>query len=378
MRILILNESMISGGIEKSIVNFLNLIDYNKHEVDLFLNKPVGSFLEFIPKGVNILNLPDRYNSQCDEAKTSNKSIKRIILKFLSSSRLLQKVGARTYYYKKMYKETTFIKKYDLAIVHNGFFNLLYLIKDKVCASKKVAICHGDYAFFKKSIQVDALKYYKGMDKVYFVSKSCENKFNSLYPKSKVNTDVLYNVIDTQEILKNAEAYTVEYPNVFNIVSVSRLSEEKAHLRTLSVLKSLHDEGLDFCWHVVGEGPMRSKIEEFIANNNMSDYIKLYGNQNNPYPYIKAADLLFLGSLNEAFGLVLVEAMLLKIVPLTTRTCSADEVVGQYGFVCENTEEGIYQSLKKIITKEVDLTSMRERLKSYSYDNQVNFNKIIK
>ena len=370
---------MVSGGVEKSIINFLNAIDYNTHEVDLYLNRHVGEFYNFIPNQVNLLNNPNNKTheeSYSSTIITPNKG--NSIIKLLANSKILQKLGIRNIYYKRKYRSLVLEKRYDIAIVHNVYFNLFYILLNKVNAKFKCAICHGDYGFLNKRTQKEAISYYKKLDEVFFVSKSCEEKFHLLHKNSGVKTGYLYNMQDTEQIIKYSKEEEINYKEGFNIVSVSRLSEEKAHLRTLSVLKSLHDEGHDFCWHVVGEGPMRSKIEEFIANNNMSDYIKLYGNQNNPYPYIKAADLFYLGSYHEAAPMVYAEAMSLGVPVLTTETCSARELVGEYGKVCENSKEGIYQSLKKIITKEVDLTSMRERLKSYSYDNQVYFNKIIK
>ena len=43
------------GGAEKSLVNLLNELDYDKYEVDLFLMSKTGIFLEQVPKEVNVL-----------------------------------------------------------------------------------------------------------------------------------------------------------------------------------------------------------------------------------------------------------------------------------------------------------------------------------
>ena len=115
-------------------------------------------------------------------------------------------------------------------------------------------------------------------------------------------------------------------------------------------MKALKEEGLDFCWHIVGSGYCEREIKEYIDTNGLADCCIMHGHQNNPYPYIKAADLFFLGSYHEAAPMVFAESMLLKVPVLTTNTCSAVELVGEKGFVCENSEEGIYEALKNLIS----------------------------
>ena len=158
-------------------------------------------------------------------------------------------------------------------------------------------------------------------------------------------------------------------PSSFNIISVSRLSEEKAHLRTLRVLERLKNEGLTFTWHILGDGPMREEIETAVKQKNMADVVKLYGNQINPYKYIVKSDLLLLASLNESFGLVLINAFMLGVPVLSTNTISAQEVVGEKGFVCENGEEALYNTLKYVIMNKGEVEKKKELLRDYTYEN---------
>ena len=57
--ILFVMPSLGSGGAEKSLVNLLNLIDYEKYAVDLLLFKREGLFLSQIPKEVRLLQPAD-------------------------------------------------------------------------------------------------------------------------------------------------------------------------------------------------------------------------------------------------------------------------------------------------------------------------------
>ena len=53
--ILIYTYNLDIGGIERSLIGLLNVIDYNKYNVDLYIFKHEGEFMKDIPKEVNIL-----------------------------------------------------------------------------------------------------------------------------------------------------------------------------------------------------------------------------------------------------------------------------------------------------------------------------------
>jgi len=53
-KILFVMPALYGGGAEKSLVNLLNLMDYEKYDVDLLLFKREGLFLPQVPKEVRI------------------------------------------------------------------------------------------------------------------------------------------------------------------------------------------------------------------------------------------------------------------------------------------------------------------------------------
>ena len=165
----------------------------------------------------------------------------------------------------------------------------------------------------------------------------------------------------------------MKYPKSLNIVTVSRLSDEqKAFFRALKIFKDLHDEGFEFHWNIIGDGVDRLKIERYIKEETMSDYVTLYGNQSNPYPYIKAADFFFLGSRYESWGIVMVEALTLGVPVVTTETSSAYEILEDKCFICTNNEQGIYQKLKFVLENKHLLNMERKKIENYEFDNESN------
>lgn len=367
-KLLIVMRNMIAGGIEKSCLSFIEHLK-NDYDIDLFLFSKTGEFVEKIPNWVKVIEgtpkqeVLHRAETVCDlktEPQESKVNLKTRIKK------ILKKVGLHKL--KPLYLGKGLKQKYDVVISFNGM-NMLasnWVIK-RTRASKKFAIVHCDLSkieYYKKQIKI-----LSKFDKILCVSNSCKNKFVELQSKLKNKVDYLYNFSDIETIKQNAAKENIEFPKTFNIISVSRLSDEKAHDRTLKVLFKLKQEGYKFVWHIVGDGENKEKIQELIEKLNLGDCVKMHGYQSNPYPYIKAADILFLGSIHESWGLVLLEAMMLQIPVVTTKTCSAYELVGENGYVCENSEDGIYSTFKYILDNKNDLKQKRKQLENFVYDN---------
>ena len=343
MKILFIHKSMNMGGIERALLNLTNTI-VDKNDVNvLLLNDTFGK--DLFNQKINFIESNKMFrllNPQRTYSKVK-KSVMGVVKNFVT------RFGLRAMLEKLFAKKVVTREVYDIAVAFHGEdFLTCYQAANMVNARKKYAFIHFDVR--KTKIKKRVFKTYKKFDKIICVSNSCAELFKQTYPELAEKVDYLYNISDVEEIKRKSKETNISYENEgLNIVSVSRLSPEKAHIRSLQILKQLKDEGYKFVWHIVGDGDERSKIEDFIQENNMQDYIKLYGNQSNPYPYIKAADLFYLGSIHEAAPMVYKEAEVLGVPILTTNTTSAYELVGEKGFVCENTSEEIKQSIENIL-----------------------------
>lgn len=344
MKILVIQYDLGTGGVERSLINFLNEIDYNKHTVDLYLYNWSGEMLKSINPNVICINRDvGSLNNDCESDKKQKLMTRLRAFAFKYIPFLWKYKFA---HYDNVFKNIHFNEHYDIAIVYHGLYtNLLYLLADKVNADQKIAICHGDFAFVNTNKKM-MVKLWERLDTLLFVSKSCEDKFKLMSPNAKVKTGYFYNPQNYEQILSKSETEEQMFDeNKFNIVSVSRLSEEKAYFRTLKVLHKIHKNGYQFHYHIIGGGKLQKDIEEYVVKHKMKDYVTIYGNKNNPYPYIKSADLFYLGSYNEAAPMVLAEAMCLGTPIISTDTCSAKEILKDYGIVVDNNKKAIYNGL---------------------------------
>ena len=62
-RILFTMPSMFIGGAERSLLGLLDAIDYKKYDVELFLYRHEGEFLEFINPKVTIIPEINKYKT---------------------------------------------------------------------------------------------------------------------------------------------------------------------------------------------------------------------------------------------------------------------------------------------------------------------------
>lgn len=104
-----------------------------------------------------------------------------------------------------------------------------------------------------------------------------------------------------------------------HIVSVGRLEHQKGFDILIHAFKLFHDQVPDSHLHILGEGSLNADLSGLAASLNIADHVHFRGFQENPYPYMKNADLFVLSSRFEGFPNVLLEALACK-----ARIISAD------------------------------------------------------
>lgn len=348
------------GGIEKSLISLTSELVKSNDVYVLLLNDTFGKNLfdpkvKFIEsnKTFRLLNPQKKYT----KSQKSFFSFVKGLMKIVNLKGVFEKLVAN--------KKVVF-DKFDIAVAFHGEdYITCNQVANMVDAEKKFIFLHFDVS--KVKIKKSVFKTYFKYDKIICVSESCEKLFKKMHPQFAEKVDYLYNICDKDFINKKSKEFEIKYDQqTMNIISVSRLSKEKAYLRSLKVFKKIHDEGYKFIWHILGDGDQRKKIEKFISSNNMGNYIKLYGNKINPYPYIKNADLFFLGSFHESFGISMIEAMMLNTPVVSTRTVSSEEILADKGIVCENNSEDIYSTLKKVLSSKGLVNELKQKIKDYN------------
>lgn len=278
------------------------------------------------------------------------------------------------FFKKSIYKK--YIKnKFEIEIAFlEGPITRIFSIKN--LNSKKIAWIHNDISsVFGKGIKAKIKRkidesIYKKYEKLVFVSQDNLKRFEETYPDIKSSKQVIYNYIDSKNIIEKAKYASKEKFNneVINFVTVARLVKQKGIDRLIRVHKRLIKEGVKHQFYIIGDGPEKERLKKLISENQISDTFHLLGKKENPYPYIRNADYFCLLSKFEGYGMVLEEAKILQKPIIITNT-AAREAVEKYEMakILENSQEGIYRGLKEVILKRNE--KKEKKIKIVGYDN---------
>ena len=165
----------------------------------------------------------------------------------------------------------------------------------------------------------------------------------------------------------------------FKIISVCRLSIETKGLdRMIVAAEKLMQEGYNFVWYVIGEGLDRAAIEKMIIQHNLQEYFILAGVRTNPYPFLKAANIMCMASRWEGMPSTVTEAKMLGVPSVVTEYLSAREQIEQNieGIIVDNNDDSIEDGLRWCLDNKNELNRMREYLLSQNYGNDQNFHQI--
>lgn len=386
-KILLVNKSFTVGGIQSSMINMANeLSEY--YEVHLFLYDPSGDMKERVNSKVKVLEPSWRFRCLGMTVKDSlrTKNIKFVVFRIFAA--MWSKLFDNRLPINIAIKHQPKMTGYDLAIAYHqeqrkksamsGFSRVV----DKCVESKKkVAWLHFD----SNAIDLDSQynnPFYQKMDKVVCVSKSLMENFSNAYPELRNKMDYCYNFLLYDEIKrKGLERQELEYPaNKFICFSACRLTEEKALVRGVSALSEVMKEHNEIVWYIAGDGVERNNIEKAIKYHGLERQVKLIGNQPNPYPYIRNADLVINVSYHEAAPMIFFESKALGTPVFSTRTSSATELLRDKidSFICENSEDGIREQFAWVVENKQYVENAKMQLGTHYASNKASILKINK
>lgn len=369
-KIIIVNNNMNVGGVQKSLCNLLHTI-HNDYDITLLLFSKRGAYVDCLPDRVKVIECQSLFRylgmSQ-NECLTKKDAIKRGILAAMA------RVFGRKYAIRWMLTSQKMVSdSYDCAIafLHNGNPKSFYggvqdFVLHRVEAKRKVAFLHCDYRNCGSNHK-DNHRLIAKFDAIAACSDGCRQSFETVLPHLKDKCMTVRNCHRFDEIRRMAEENPVCYDkSKQNVVVVSRLAHEKGIERAICAAAYAMQKGISMHLHIVGDGAMREELQKLVCEMKIEPFVSFYGEQRNPYRFLKNADLLLLTSYHEAAPMVLDEARILGIPVLCTRTTSSEDMVlkKQSGFVCENHQDAINEMLISVLTLSDTLCSLSERLKS--------------
>ena len=347
-KVLFAINTLNNGGAEKVLLTLLRYLDPKKYEIHLLVVFGEGIYFEQIPQYVRVTHI-----FPC-KSKEATKEIRE------HASKL----------YEQYVKES-----YDVmvAFLEGPSTKILSCCNDPMC--RKYAWMHTNLkkrhrtAVFYKSFEEE--KYaYSQYDKIVFVSEAIRVAFGEMFGIELVqNAAVCYNPLEAKTIRRMAEAYEVAHDK-FTICAVGRVIPEKGFLRLTSICEHMVEDGRDFTLNIVGDGKEYDRLKEMVESHHLEKWEHLIGFQENPYPYIKNADLFVCSSLNEGYNLAISEAVILGVPVISTDCSGIKENLGngKWGYIVENRKETLYHAISRCF----DEPGFLEELKKKYWDARHN------
>lgn len=334
--VLFLIPNLAHGGAEKVLVNLVNNMDKNKFDVTLQTIFDVGVNKKYLHNDV-------KYIGGYKKMFRGNTHV----MKLFSTKFLYNNIIG---------------KKYDIVVSYLEGPSARIISGCPYKDSKSVSWIHieqqnkkvasGSFRSYK-----EAYNCYSKFNKTICVSETVKKDFTSIFNLTNP-IEVLYNTNESQKIVDLSKELVDDIQfnkDEFNLVSVAKIVPSKGYDRLMKIHKKLLDDGIRNHIYILGIGEEQANYENFLRENGLESSFTFLGFRDNPYKYVKNADLYVCSSRREGFSTAVTESLIVGTPVVSTNCSGAYELLGEnneYGIVTENNEEALYEGIKRMLTEE--------------------------
>ena len=329
IKILFFIETLTGGGAEKVLRDLVNHMDQTKFDITVQTVWPCDAAKYLVP-GI-------RYKSMY----SSESRVNHLLYRAEAESGLAYRLHIKDDY------------DIECAYLEMGSTKVMAASTNK--KAKKLAWVHCDLSKAVADPQAYAAKtapWYTKFDHIVCVSQTVKEQFDKLF-QNRFDSTVLYNVIDDAAIREKALLPIPEGTKKrrFTVLSVGRFTPAKNFMRLLQAHKRLLDEGLQHDLWILGDGLERPMLEQYVSDNNLQDTVYMPGFIENPYPFMREADLLVCSSVYEGYSTFMTEGVILGKPIVTTDVSGSKELFdnSEFGLITENNDESLFSGLKKLL-----------------------------
>ena len=373
-KLLIVNNNLHIGGVQKALLNLLDEIA-GDYEITLLLFSDCGALRGRVPDGVRVIT-PRSPFRWWGLTRADCKDLCSLLCRSFWAA--LTRTAGRPVSARLAGLFQKKLRGYDAAIsyLHSGPPRAFYggcceFVLRCVETERKIAFLHCDYGAIGAECASNT-RLYERFDRIAACSEGCRTAFLRVLPQLAGKTVVIPNCQNDRELSAlAAQAPVPAEEGKLRLVTVARFGREKAVPRAIRAVAALGDRARMLRYDIIGDGAEYAQAEEMISALGLEDTVFLHGELENPYGYVRAADVLLIPSVSEAAPLVIGEAARLGTPILTTETSSARELVGEagLGWVCENSEAGVCSGIGRLLSDPEEVKRKQESLRTASFDN---------
>ena len=390
-KLLFAYDCMMVGGTTTALLSLLQALDHDRYAVDLILYRDTGALLDRIPPQVRHLPAaaqPSRVPDGVRKLWRSvwNGQVFRAAYYALKTRRDPAKSSRMTLWQATERAHASISRRlperYDAAIGFIESWGAHYVTSDRVEADRRIVWIHPDVG---KSYLIPELDrpMYRRADAIVTVSEECRRHLVQKLPRDGHKVVYIENILDAAAVRRRG-AEPVPLPPAdtgVRLVSACRIVYASKGLdRGLAALKRLRDEGLlrNIVWYWIGDGPDLPQARRFVETNGLERQVRFLGQQLNPLPYERMMDVFFLPSRYEGKPMAVTEAQMLGLPCVVTAYAAAAEQVrsGVDGLILENTDEAIYEFMKRLCAGEYPVAQWRQAVAEKDFSTAAPLQKV--
>ena len=333
MRILYLNNVMTVGGVTKCI---LKLCKELKDNNEIVVASHGGQLLdEFKSMGITHYEINDVENKHPINILSN---IKKII---------------------------NIVKHEEIEIIHSHH-RMTTMIAKFVSKFTDVQVIHTQHLCIEDKFKLTKV----ALNNIQTITVS-ESAKRILETKSNLdgkNITTIYNTIEVENKNKSVDERLKQLKEAgyFIISQVSRVIDYKGVYDFVDIAEITVKENENIRFVFIGDGPEKDKLEEYIKQKKLQDYVFMLGSKDNVIEHLKYIDLLILCSYIEGLPLAPLEAFSQGIPVIATNIDGTNEEIndGQNGYLVNIKD---IHRFKSYISKIYNDKKLLENLKDNSY-----------
>lgn len=335
------------GGAERVTVNLANQLAENGYQVEVVVISIEGELTSDLADDVQVSVLPvNRMRwAVIPLAKHLRNSSPDVLISFLTPTNIIAILASKLS-----------LMSHQIIVTEHG---------------KKI---DSDLLSTRRDIML-AKHLYKAADDIIGVSKGVSEDIAAWANVNPTKITTIYNPVIEDKLISDNSSYTefdfdTEDGNI--ILGAGRHVKQKDFKTLILSFKKLLDEYPNSHLIIIGEGELTTEYKELTRELNIQESVSFPGYVDDPFQYMRTADVFGLSSKWEGLSLVIIEAMACG-TPVVSTDCPSGpaEVLkdGQYGeLVPVGDSEAMSNALKKTLENPSSTKYLRDRARDFSVE----------
>lgn len=251
----------------------------------------------------------------------------------------------------------------ELALWIKNEYKIPYVITEHSSAFERKLLTDSDLKL--------ALKVFENSHTNIAVSQSLSNAIKCYF--KELDFQIIPNIVDTDFF----NLIVKKQKDDFQFINIAHLNKNKNQLHLIKSFTKVFKGNQFYKLLIVGQGPEKNNLQNWIDSNTMNSQIRLYGSASREEvrDLLHQSDCFVLSSKIETFGVVLIEAMSCGLPVLSTKCGGPESIVtnDDIGVLC--SQEELSDIMKEISTKTFSGDTIRkyviDRFSKFSLTQQL-------